>query len=64
MIVDPEVFIIGGGIAASGKFLLDKIIESYQKNARYKTIYTPIVLASLGNKAGAFGAAHLVKDRL
>lgn len=64
MIVDPEVFIIGGGIAASGKFFLDKIIESYQKNARFKTISTPIVLASLGNKAGAFGAAHLVKDRL
>lgn len=58
--VDPEIFVIGGGVSKAGEFLIDKIKEKF-------IFYTPItknkadiVLAQLGNDAGIYGAARLV----
>lgn len=58
--VDPEIFVIGGGVSKAGEFLIDKINEKF-------IFYTPItknkadiVLAQLGNDAGIYGAAKLV----
>lgn len=62
MTVDPEMFVIGGGVSKAGQFLID-IIEKYFE------YYTPISknkgkvgLAKLGNDAGIYGAARLVLD--
>ena len=62
MTVDPEMFVIGGGVSKAGQFLIDVIEKYYQK-------YTPISknkgiigLAKLGNDAGIYGAAKLVLD--
>ena len=61
-VVNPEIFVIGGGVSKAGPILLDFI----QKN------YTPYVFAgsrgalfapaTLGNDAGIYGAAKMVLD--
>ncbi|WKY46317.1 ROK family glucokinase [Eubacteriaceae bacterium ES3] len=59
-IIDPEIFIIGGGLSAAGDFLLKGIREATYKFLTYKELVRPeIVLASLGNDAGLIGAASL-----
>lgn len=58
-IVNPEIFVIGGGVAAAGDFLLEKIQRYYQAHAFHAAQNTRFVLASLGNDAGIYGGAKL-----
>lgn len=60
--VDPELFIIGGGISNAGSFLLSKINYHYQKLARFDTIKARFEIAKLGNDAGIYGAYYLVLE--
>lgn len=63
-VIDPECFVIGGGVSAAGQFLVDLIVASYRKNVFHPCKETKIVLANLGNDAGMYGAAKLVIDAL
>jgi len=60
---DPEIFIIGGGVAAAGTILTDMI---YERLCGYLPIIRErdhkVVISSLGNKAGMYGAAKLVLE--
>lgn len=58
--INPDVFIIGGGIANAGTFLIDKLTNAYKTYARFDTEKIPITLAKLKNEAGIYGAAHYV----
>lgn len=60
--VDPELFIIGGGISNAGSFLLSKINYHYQKLARFDTVKARFEIAKLGNDAGIYGAYYLVLE--
>ncbi len=60
VIVDPEVFIFGGGISNAGMFLLDKITAYYQGMAFSATSQAQFKLAKLGNDAGIYGAFQAV----
>ena len=60
-VVDPDVFIIGGGVSRAGKILTDVIESSYQKYSFHISRNTPFILASLGNDGGMLGAALLAK---
>ena len=62
MVVDPEVFIIGGGVSRAGKFLNDKIEKYYYEYAPLTGSKSEIVTALLGNDAGIYGAAKMVLD--
>lgn len=55
--LDPDIFIIGGGIAKAGQVLIDKIEVFYKQYARFGTVDVPFVLAKTGNDAGIIGAA-------
>ena len=57
--VDVECFYIGGGVAACGNILLDKVKKYYKEYAHYAIKDTDIELAKCGNKAGMLGAAYL-----
>lgn len=59
-VVDPEVYVIGGGVSKAGNFLIDAITEHYYKKAFHASRNAKIVLASLGNDAGMYGAAKLI----
>jgi len=61
-IVDPELFIIGGGVAQAGQFLLSKINYHYQQVARFETTKARFELAKLGNDAGFYGAFYLLLE--
>ncbi|MCI8371657.1 MAG: ROK family glucokinase [Lachnospiraceae bacterium] len=58
--VDPEVFVIGGGVSAAGPVLLNYIEKYYRQFAFTPSKQTPFKLAALGNDAGIYGAARLV----
>ncbi|BCR35326.1 ROK family protein [Mariniplasma anaerobium] len=62
IINEPDVFIIGGGVSKSGKFLIDLIQMYYKENARFTTGDIPFKLAMTGNQAGIIGSAMLVKS--
>ncbi len=61
-VVDPESIVIGGGVSKAGQPLIDVIEKYYKKYAFSACKETPIVLASLGNDAGIYGAAKLVLE--
>ena len=56
---DPALFVIGGGLSATGDFLLEKIRSAYCNDAFFAVRGTPICLAALGGDAGMYGAARL-----
>ena len=59
--VNPQAFIIGGGVSKAGRFLIDAITDTY-RNVSFKACSEAAVcLAELGNDAGMYGAAALVK---
>lgn len=62
--VDPEVVIIGGGIAKSGPALFDPL-ERYLAEFEWRPNEhrVRIVTAVLGHEAGAFGAAYNAMDK-
>ena len=59
-ISNPDYIVIGGGVSAAGKFLLDQVKDYFQKFA-FPTVKTStkLKLAELGNEAGVIGAASL-----
>ena len=59
-VVNPEVFVIGGGVSKAGEILFDYICPAYQKYAFHGCRSAKFVLATLGNDAGIYGAAGLV----
>ncbi|MDD3278436.1 MAG: ROK family glucokinase [Lachnospiraceae bacterium] len=58
-VVDPEVFVIGGGVSKAGQTLIDAVAKIYRRDAFADCKETPLVLAELGNDAGIYGAAKL-----
>jgi glucokinase len=56
--IDPDVFIIGGGISKAGQFFIDLVKKAYEKYARFSTNQIPFILAKTGNDAGIIGAAY------
>ena len=59
-ILDPEIIVIGGGVALAGEILFDRIKEKLTKYALSSTLEgLKIVPAELGNDAGIIGAAYL-----
>lgn len=62
LIVDPEVFVIGGGVSRAGQFLIDRIYKYYDQFSAISRNKAGIVLATLGNDAGIYGAARQILD--
>ena len=59
-VVDPEAFVIGGGVSNAGPILLEGIRREFLKNCFPTLVNTDFLLASLANDAGIYGAARLV----
>ena len=59
-VMNPDVFVIGGGVSRAGEYLTEGIRRYYQQYAFHASAETPFVLASLGNDAGMTGAAGMV----
>ncbi|WP_042168827.1 ROK family glucokinase [Paenibacillus gorillae] len=61
VVLNPECFIIGGGVSKAGDFLFDQIREVFEKYTQNEAKDgVKIVAATLGNNAGVVGAAGLI----
>jgi len=62
-VLDPELFVIGGGVSVAGDLLLDPIREAYLAHlpARGYHPEARFVIAELVNDAGVVGAADLAR---
>ncbi len=59
-VVNPEVFVLGGGVSKAGEILFGYIAKNYEKYAFHACRNAVFKLATLGNDAGIYGAAKLV----
>ncbi len=59
-VIDPDAFIIGGGVSKAGDYLIDVITKYYVEKTYKQCKKTPIKLATLGNSAGIYGAAKMI----
>ena len=61
---DPEVVVLGGGVAGAGAALFDPLARHLDAMEwRPLGAATPVVAAALGTHAGAFGAARFAITR-
>ena len=58
--VNPEAFVIGGGVSKAGEVIFDYIKPSFDKFVFKSAGNVKFLLATLGNDAGMYGAAKLV----
>lgn len=61
--VNPEIFVIGGGVSKAGEILLKFVEPAFKKYAFVACRDTKFALATLGNDAGIFGAAGLILNK-
>lgn len=58
--VDPEVYVIGGGMSRAGKVVTDSILKYYRKYAFHVSTDTGVAVAELGNDAGMYGCVKMI----
>lgn len=61
-VVNPDVFVIGGGMAKAGNILLDAIRRHYMEYAFHAACGTVFKAAELSNNAGIYGGVRLVLE--
>lgn len=61
-VVNPEVFVIGGGVSRAGNVLIDVIEKYYIQYTFHACRDAKFTLASLGNDAGMYGCVQMLLD--
>lgn len=62
-LLNPELVIIGGGVANAGQYIFDPIKETINKRAlRFPGDNVTVLKAQLGDNAGVIGSSLLVSD--
>lgn len=59
-VVDPEVFVIGGGVSKAGEIITETTKKYYNEHVMTTLKNKEFKLATLGNDAGIYGAAKLI----
>lgn len=59
-VVDPQAFVIGGGVSKAGEMLTTLIKKYYEQNVMFALKNKEFRLAELGNDAGIYGCAKMV----
>ncbi|BCK01197.1 ROK family glucokinase [Anaerocolumna chitinilytica] len=62
-VVDPEAFVIGGGVSKAGEMLTEVIKKHYEQNVMLALKGKEFKLATLGNDAGIYGSAKLILEK-
>ena len=62
-VVNPEVFVSGGGVSAAGTIVIDYIDKYFKEYVFHGASETRFSLAGLKNDAGVCGAAKLIIDK-
>ena len=61
-VVDPEVYVIGGGVSKAGDILINTVTKHYREEAFHVSEGTHFALAELGNDAGMYGAVKMILE--
>ncbi|MGN0293568.1 MAG: ROK family glucokinase [Lachnospiraceae bacterium] len=61
-VVNPEAFVIGGGMSKAGPILIEAIRREFKKQAFHASRETEFKLAELGNSAGMYGGVRMVLE--
>lgn len=61
-VVDPQAFVVGGGVSKNGQIVIDVIQEQYEKDVMFALKGKQFRLAELGNDAGMYGAVRMILD--
>ena len=61
-VVNPQVFVIGGGMSKAGSVLIEKVQNYYQQYAFHAARNTYFKVADLGNDAGIYGGVRMILD--
>lgn len=59
-ILNPEIFVIGGGVSKAGQIIIDVVQKYFREKAFFCCTDTKFALASLGNDAGIYGAVSML----
>ena len=59
-VVNPEIFVIGGGVSKAGEVLITFVEPNFRKYVYQQCKNAKFALAKLGNDAGIYGAAGLI----
>ena len=59
-IVDPEVFILGGGVSRAGSIITDNVAKWFREYAFPTSECTEFALAELGNDAVIYGGVQMI----
>lgn len=59
-VVNPQAFVIGGGVSKAGTVICDYVEKYYKQYVFHGCTNAEFKLATLGNDAGIYGAAKLV----
>lgn len=62
--INPEAFVIGGGVSKAGAFLLDRLQKRFNELAFFSVRDTAFHLARLGSDAGMYGCCALIEEAL
>lgn len=61
-VIDPEIFIIGGGVSKAGQVLVDRVQAYFKKYVWPGCRNIEFALATLGNDAGIYGGASMMVE--
>ncbi len=61
-VVDPEIYVIGGGVSKAGDILLTAVRKYFRSAAFHASEDARFAIAKLGNDAGMYGAVKMVLD--
>lgn len=62
-VVDPEVFVIGGGVSKAGSIITETTAKYFQEYCFHACKKTQFTLATLDNDAGIYGGACSILNR-
>jgi glucokinase len=65
-VLDPQIYVIGGGLSEAGELILEPIRQAFSKElpARGFRPEAKVVAAQFSNQAGVIGAADLARETL
>lgn len=63
-VINPEIFVIGGGVSKAGRVVIDYMEPYFKKYVFHGAATAKFALAKLGNDAGIFGAAKMILDEV
>lgn len=59
-VCDPEIIVVGGGVARAGNIILEEMQRYFKQYAFPAAEDTSFTLAELGNDAGIYGGVQMI----